>query len=685
MQESKAIGQELIQGIPDEKQGWQVSEADTHKIAKILGIWWEVFAAKLHFDKSEVDNIKTQYIHDLEMQKYQLLLRWNYRNGSKATYGVILNHLCDLEQIDCLDEVCKLLHAQSEPGPPLLSALARYSDDLKCAYSNHQYQTVVDWPPPLHENFMRLAMISEQGVRKGEMDPQFIGQITQGNVENILRSKTEIQLHEIFDKTKGNVVLLEGAPGSGKTTLCWYICQEWGRGRLFQQFTHVLMVELRDEHTQSADHLADILPYCEGEEADKIAEELKEKNGKNVLLILEGWDELHEKKRKKSIFKRLIEKGARCPLHKAVILISSRSSVSAGLAKTRVEILGFTPDQISQYVQESCGQEDEKAAGLLTTIRQNPKLQGTCYFPLNLMLIVHLYSIDQKLPESFCSIIIQLVLTCLYHYRRNKFDLDDDFESFDELPDDIKPQFLELCKLAFEATMEERHSFSNLKTDHLGLMQSVQSIAPRGNKITQYFLHSSLQELCAAIHISTQPIPEQQRMLKMIFVAPKDYVLRFYSALTHWENASLCEVLFEHSETIIKTTNIYFTKPKPFSQEILPPMLTNMKIHGFQDTLIEERPLDRNKLASMVFLPSLEPALHEAMAVSQRQVMKILDIDTSFNPDEWMKETGEQITNVVMSHLSPAQGRYGECIKGTFKAQMEMIITCHQGMSQSIE
>ena len=32
------------------------------------------------------------------------------------------------------------------------------------------------------------------------------------------------------------VVLIEGIAGSGKTTLCWYICTEWAAGRLFEDY-----------------------------------------------------------------------------------------------------------------------------------------------------------------------------------------------------------------------------------------------------------------------------------------------------------------------------------------------------------------------------------------------------------------------------------------------------------------
>ena len=569
--------------------------------------------------------------------------------------------------------MCKLLHDQSKPGPPLPSEIDEYSNNLKKEYSSYKLRQIVDWPLPPTENFIRLAMIREQEVRRGELDPQFINDMTQGKVADVLRKEVEIQPDEIFEHIKpsngehikpsnGEVILVEGAPGSGKTTLCWYTCKQWGEGKCFQQFSHVLMVELRDRYTQAAKCLADLLPFCEGREGNRIAEQMEQGGGENVLIILEGWDQLPQslRQREDSMFQELIRKKAhRCLLRQAVVLISSRSSVTADLHSSvsmRIETLGFTPDHIERYVCSSFQGKPEKAKKLLTKIRENPRLEGNCYLPLFLMLIVHLYSYDYQLPKSFCGVIIELALTCLYHYRRNTLKRTGaNINSFDDLPDDIGPLFLHLCELAYNATMEERYSFSNLETENLlGLMQTVESLSSRENQTTQYFLHSSLQELCAAVHISIQEIPVQKGLIKKAFDSPKDYVLRFYSALTHWKNEDMAKALRENSEKLCEETSLLVSaKPEVLSEHIVPvmPVLENFFSTCAQvleyalDVVVGDKPFDRDKLASLLNdMVNSQDVTSEMCTILEDKMMKLSD--ASFNPGDSPAVNNEIVVKV---------------------------------------
>ena len=45
------------------------------------------------------------------------------------------------------------------------------------------------------------------------------------------------------------LILTEGAPGSGKSTLLWYMCQKWATGEMFQEFSLVIHITLREYST----------------------------------------------------------------------------------------------------------------------------------------------------------------------------------------------------------------------------------------------------------------------------------------------------------------------------------------------------------------------------------------------------------------------------------------------------
>ena len=80
-------------------------------------------------------------------------------------------------------------------------------------------------------------MIKTATVRRGDIEDEFIRMTITGKVDDILRYKYRIQLGDIFKEIEGQrkVILLEGAPGCGKSTLSVYICQQWEKGQLFNQ------------------------------------------------------------------------------------------------------------------------------------------------------------------------------------------------------------------------------------------------------------------------------------------------------------------------------------------------------------------------------------------------------------------------------------------------------------------
>ena len=165
-------------------------------------------------------------------------------------------------------------------------------------------------------------------------------------------------LSEIFD-TSGpvsQVILIQGSPGCGKTTLANKICTEWAKENLVQHYMLIILLKLRDFTISEIESIDQMVECTMGENfVAEIVRDITFIEGKNILLLLEGWDELPEdiKQLDKSFFANTI---ARKILKKGSVLITSRPSSIGSIQKkfiTRnIAILGFSEDQIEQYIDQ---------------------------------------------------------------------------------------------------------------------------------------------------------------------------------------------------------------------------------------------------------------------------------------------------------------------------------------------
>ena len=198
------------------------------------------------------------------------------------------------------------------------SVYKQYLDYLKFLYASLEKKqtTFNQWPPSATKKFFRLAMIQTATVQKENIDDRFVRMTITGKVDDILRHKYPIQLKDIFKETEHQrqvtegqrkVILLEGAPGCGKSTLSVYICQQWEKGQLFNQFQLVILIRLRDPAVQNVKGLADLLPCPDTTTARQISARILANRCQDVLFILDGWDELPPNLRKNSIFHQLIQ------------------------------------------------------------------------------------------------------------------------------------------------------------------------------------------------------------------------------------------------------------------------------------------------------------------------------------------------------------------------------------------
>ena len=116
-------------------------------------------------------------------------------------------------------------------------------------------------------------------------------------------------------------------------------------------------------------------------------------DGQGVLFILsDGWDELPPHLQQDSIFRKLVQPKFyhEISLHKSAVIVTSQPISSGDLhpiVSSRIEVLGFTPEEMLKYFTKSLNRNDEDARDLKERIIKIPAVAGSHYLPLNLSLI----------------------------------------------------------------------------------------------------------------------------------------------------------------------------------------------------------------------------------------------------------------------------------------------------------
>ena len=400
-------------------------------------------------------------------------------------------------------------------------------------------------------------MIIDESIRYGSQE-EIVRHTLHGHVNDVFHIKKSVKLQDIFelDSADRKIILIEGAPGSGKSTLSWDICKQWASGVLFQEFHTVVLIQLRDSAIHSATTVEQILPASCRIQIAAVVEALQGDRGRGMLLVLDGWDELPIPLHENSIFHQLIEDPAKFDLNYSTILITSRPLASGGLYHTitsRIEILGFTPTEVEKYFKEALNGHVESMEALQRHLKEQPVIEASCYVPLNAAIVIHLFKAKKhSLPTTLHGIFTLLVMSCLIRHKKRESE-ECRISSFDSLPLGLAEPFHNICTLAYHLVIKNEATFSvedleeiglPQKLDTLGLLQGVESFAPLQKSESYNFLHLSVQELLASFHISKLPENEQIGIFQMLFGQPRFAgVFRFFAAFTKLKTTGFREIV----------------------------------------------------------------------------------------------------------------------------------------------
>ena len=424
----------------------------------------------------------------------------------------------------------------------------------------------IKWPPTPSKVYINLMCIDRARItsakvgRRSEYDEVTEAMVRYGDVDVVHGKKWPIDFNEIAagvpDIGLEQVVLVEGAPGVGKSTFAWEFCRRWERGEIAQRYHLVLLLRLRDERMSKAHTLKDLIYHPSEDVRQAVTTDLEQSHGSKTLILLEGFDELPDTCRTtQSIFLRLIC-GELLPL--ATVMVTSRPWATGMFLyhyKHRlfqhIEILGFTNQQISKYIKSAL--PENEANDLESYVKNHPQIRGCMYIPLNSAIVVTVYQDRQAtrcpLPTTLTELYTALTQILLVRYLQGRPELGKGTQCIGifrglNVPNRVQRNFTELCKLAYKGIAADQEYDDEIQLifkeselpddfDNLGFMDSVTELyVTHGTVSSHNFLHLTFQEFFAAVHISTMSPAEQLKHFERHEDGRLKVVLRFLVGIT---------------------------------------------------------------------------------------------------------------------------------------------------------
>ena len=454
------------------------------------------------------------------------------------------------------------------------------------------------WPPNCVKDYTPLVLIHHQDLYTAKQSAAIAKFVHSGEIhENVSKtnnpkrfkldepakelvniSKITKDISEILTTleagSNGELILIEGAPGIGKTVLLHEIAYQWGDEKLLRTYKLVLLVCLRDPIVQKMLTIHDLLKlFCKGDiKAAEIAslcnDYLFDNSGKDLIFLLDGYDELPAALQENSLIASIINREV---LPDCGLIVSSRPHATVNLreqASVRVEILGFTEEERKHYIQQALKGQRHSITELINYLDHHWSISSLCFVPFNMVVLIFIYN-QGFLPEN--SIELYNYFVCLAvcrHFAKSNHSnsLNNNICDIQSLPEPCRRIVRQLSKLSLEALNDNKLIFTltDIETtcpdivsipeaiNGFGLLQTVEHVGLTGTTKTFNFVHFSIQEFLAARYVAHLSPERELLVINEYFWSPLHFnMFAIYVALTKGQHLSFKEFLSGGNKEVI--------------------------------------------------------------------------------------------------------------------------------------
>ena len=424
-----------------------------------------------------------------------------------------------------------------------------------------------------------------------------------GSQQKVKPGKDIAEIFTSFNNSDDNkppsTIIIEGAPGIGKTVLSKEIAFRWANGALLLKKVLVFLIFLIDPVVQNIVNLSDLIRYfyqfdesC-SDISKSCADYLIKSEGHNVMFILDGYDELPNTQKtgahkhlQTGLVYNLIQHRV---LPESTLVITSRPHALGYLRRNAdrlLIILGFTEEEQCDFVKRFFKNQSQKVLVLLDYLHSHSTINGMCSIPFNINVLLNLYKQGFALPKNSTELYNHFLCNAVYcHLAKHNVDCPKHFIDFNSIPEPFSKIIKGLAGFALTTMLDNKLTFTweEIKEgcpkidkvpgamNGFGLLHAVESYSNLQKSLTLRFIHLSVQEYLAAYHITCLKQKKELTVLRRLFYGRDTLqyeeefrrdiihlnVVQMYIELTKAQRPAFKEIIKDHQVQYYLSHNFF--------------------------------------------------------------------------------------------------------------------------------